>query len=527
MKRILALLLALLLLSAFPSFALASDLEAGDETEANPEGTPAIEIVLSSPEPSEDPTDTPVPEETPAIEETPAPEDTPAPEPTPTVQPAETPEPEETPTQEETPEPLAIVDQLIIDDKHLYENMDLTYEQGYVPVVENGYAYLTLPLLGETYDEKVTVTLNLGSPSSSPFVFGNYSKTVTPEDGVYIFAFAVPLSGSRINGTYPVILTAKYLDSRGSQAQQDFTLYVTITDGSNPPSASTGGSGGRQTVTAPQLFIKSCQIEPGTVGGEETFTVSVEIENIGNLQARNVLLSYGSSNSEILPVETNNMINLGEINRAESKSTSFEMKTTKDVLAGNQSVFVKVDYIDIYGGSFSESRNFSIRVTQPAEAATDPILFPKQVTAGETVPVSVVAYNTGKSTLHNVTVTVNGGGMIPKSSAFFGDLPPGQTDSGTIEVYIGTLSMTGGAGDYGKTDGVCKITYTDDDGVKQSIETKFSSEILAPKEDEGESAEEKKAASQWWISALVAFAVIAITTSIIVTARFSRIMKMK
>ena len=496
MKRILALLLALMLLSAFPTFALASDLEAGDETEASPEETPAIEIVLSSPEPSEDPSESPAPEETPAVEETPAPE------------PTATAQPEESPAPEETPEPLVIVDQLIIDDKHLYANMDLTYEQGYMPVVENGFAYLTLPLLGETYDEKVTVTLNLGSPSSSPFVFGNYSKTVSPEDGVYVFTFAVPLSGSRINGTYPVILTAKYLDNRGSQAQQDFTLYVTITDGSNPPSASTGGGGGRQTVTAPQLFIKS-------------------IENIGNLQARNVLLSFGSANSEILPVETNNMINLGEINRGESKAASFEMKTTKDVLAGNQSVFIKLDYIDIYGGSFSESRNFSISVTQPAEATTDPILFPKQVTAGETVPVSVVAYNTGKSTLHNVTVTINGGGMIPKSSAFFGDLPPGQTGNGSIEVYVGTLSMTGGVGDYGKTDGICKITYTDDDGVKQSIETKFSSEILAPKEDEGESEEEKKAASQWWISALVAFAVIAISTSVIVTARFSRMMKMR
>ena len=494
MKRIFALILMLLLLAAYPSLALASEPEPEPE-----ESDPTIETT--------EPTEAPMPEETPVPEEPPVPEETPIPE--------------------ETPKPLVIVDQLIIDDKHLYENMDLTYEQGYMPVVENGFAYLTLPLLGETYDEKVTVTLNLGSPSSSPFVFGNYSKTVTPEDGVYVFAFAVPLSGSRINGTYPVILTAKYLDSSGSQAQQDFTLYVTITDGSNPPSASTGGGGGRQTVTAPQLFIKSCEIKPGTVGGEETFTVSVEIENIGNLQARNVLLSFGSSNSEILPVETNNMINLGEINRSESKAASFEMKTTKDVLAGNQSIFIKLDYIDIYGGSFSETRNFSIRVTQPAEAATDPVLFPKQVTAGETVPVSVVAYNTGKSTLHNVTVTVSGGGMIPKSSAFFGDLPPGQTGSGSIEIYVGTLSMTGGVGDYGKTDGVCKITYTDDDGVKQSIETKFSSEILAPKENESESEEEKKAASQWWISALVAFAVIAITTSIIVTARFSRMMKMR
>ena len=117
MKRIFALLLALLLFSAFPTFALASDLEESEEGESAPEETPAIEIVLSSPELSEDPA--------------------------------------------ETPEPLVIVDQLIIDDKHLYENMDLTYEQGYVPVVKNGYAYLTLPLLGETYDESIFAALPL------------------------------------------------------------------------------------------------------------------------------------------------------------------------------------------------------------------------------------------------------------------------------------------------------------------------------------------------------------------------------
>ena len=124
-------------------------------------------------------------------------------------------------------------------------------------------------------------------------------------------------------------------------------------------------------------------------------------------------------------------------------------------------------------------------------------------------------------------MTITGGGLIQKSAAFFGELPPGQTGSGTIEVYVGTLDMTGGVGDYGKADGVCTVSYTDDDGKRQTVENKFSSEILAPKEESGESEEEKQAASQWWISALVAFAVIAIAASVIVTARFSRMMKMR
>lgn len=64
-----------------------------------------------------------------------------------------------------TPSPSAepIVDQLRIDSKTLYEGMSKTYAQGYVPLISNGHTYIILPLVGQTYDGKVTVTANLGA----------------------------------------------------------------------------------------------------------------------------------------------------------------------------------------------------------------------------------------------------------------------------------------------------------------------------------------------------------------------------
>ena len=85
--------------------------------------------------------------------------------------PAETQAPITTP--EPTPEPTPVADKLIIDSWSLYDGMDKTYGAGYVPRVVNGCCYIIFPLIGETYDGKVTVTADLGATADSPFVFGN------------------------------------------------------------------------------------------------------------------------------------------------------------------------------------------------------------------------------------------------------------------------------------------------------------------------------------------------------------------
>ena len=85
--------------------------------------------------------------------------------------PAETQTPATTP--EPTPEPTPVADKLIIDSWNLYDGMDRTYQQGYVPRIVNGCCYIIFPLIGETYDGKVTVTADLGATADSPFVFGN------------------------------------------------------------------------------------------------------------------------------------------------------------------------------------------------------------------------------------------------------------------------------------------------------------------------------------------------------------------
>ena len=447
--------------------------------------------------------------------------------------PAETQAPVTTPnpTPEPTPQPTPVADKLIIDSWNLYDGMDKTYGAGYVPRIVNGCCYIIFPLIGETYDGKVTVTADLGATADSPFVFGNYSQTAAGW-ARYVFMFEIPLVKGRINGSYPVTLRADYLDVLGQQKQQSFTLYVTVTDGKNPPDPNDVP---KQEVEKPELFISNCIITPDTVSGEEIFTAEVTIDNIGTIRARSVRLSYGSEAAGIIPADTNNAMHLENIASGEGATVSFALRTTGDVLAGEQPFYVTLDYVDLYGGVYTATRQFLVNVTQPAEMTYDSISLPKSVTAGETISLPANVFNIGKSPLRNVTVNLTGAGLFPTSSVFLGDIQPGQAGYGELKVFVGMLSMTEGYTEsYGKTTGVYTISYKDDAGEVHTAEQQLSTEIKQPildgeKTDAEKQAEEeqKRAMSQWWISALAAFAVIAIIVAVIVVSKFARMMKVR
>ena len=434
-------------------------------------------------------------------------------------------------TPEPTPEPTPVADKLIIDSWSLYDGMDKTYQQGYVPRIVNGCCYIIFPLIGETYDGKVTVTADLGATADSPFVFGNYSQTAAGW-GRYVFMLEIPLVKGRINGSYPVTLKVDYLDVLGQQKQQSFTLYVTISDGRNPPDPNDVP---KQEVEKPELFISACEITPDTVGGDGEFSVNVKIDNIGSIRARSVRLTYGSEAEGILPYDTNNAILLDNIASGEGAEAEFKMRTTKDVIAGSRAFFITLDYVDLYGGVYTATRQFLVNVTQPAEMTYDAISLPKSVTAGETFTLPANVFNIGKSPLRNVTVNLTGAGLFPTSSVFLGDIQPGQAGYGELKVFVGMLSMTEGYTEsYGKTTGVYTISYKDDAGEEYAVSVDFATEIKQPviageKTDAEKKAEEeqKRAMSQWWISALAAFAAIAIIVAVIVVSRFARMMRMK
>ncbi|HIS27141.1 MAG TPA: hypothetical protein IAA57_09655 [Candidatus Pullilachnospira intestinigallinarum] len=150
--------------------------------------------------------------------------------------------------QEGDGETAVLPDKLRLDDQNVYPGMEKAYQDGYVPAVEENTAAVILPLLareGSTI-QSVTAVSDLGDGSQSPFVFRNYQKTfgktveqingTEQQKEVFLIRFDLELVEERKNGAYPVNIKISYDTDAETEMQQDFTVYVQITDEKVTPS---------------------------------------------------------------------------------------------------------------------------------------------------------------------------------------------------------------------------------------------------------------------------------------------------
>ncbi len=136
-----------------------------------------------------------------------------------------------------------------IDTAHVYENMDSSYSQGYIPKVENGTVHLVVPFLasGPLKNDCLDVELDLGE--NAPFVYANYRKEVrrselysgeTPDPvETYLFCCDIALESNRRNGKYPVMVRAVGYSEAGYRAELTSRIFITVADGRDPGSDQT------------------------------------------------------------------------------------------------------------------------------------------------------------------------------------------------------------------------------------------------------------------------------------------------
>lgn len=150
--------------------------------------------------------------------------------------------------QEGAGETAVLPDKLRLDDQNVYPGMEKAYQDGYEPAVEEDTVAVILPLLareGSTI-QSVTAVPDLGDGSQSPFVFRNYQKTfgktveqingTEQQKEVFLIRFDLELVEERKNGAYPVNIKISYDTDAETEMQQDFTVYVQITDEKVTPS---------------------------------------------------------------------------------------------------------------------------------------------------------------------------------------------------------------------------------------------------------------------------------------------------
>ena len=487
-KRILALMIAFLLVINLPVTAFAE--ETTESTEAA-ETTSATEATKTT-EPTQD---------------------------TEQTQPSQATEPTQ-PTTPTEPAGTQIPTSLEIDTENIYEGMDKAYEDGYVPKISNGMIYLVLPLLsnGEIYKDEIKVSLDLGASSSSPFEIANYEKTfelekVKPKNSeekveLFLVTFDVKLSSSRTNGVYPVTVNVAGFDDSGAAINCTYTLYVTITDGKSSEPAQTYV----ETPTAePVVYISNSVMEPATAMAGEEFTLTLTLKNsLTTKSVKNMLVKVDTGNLHINLLEDTNIFQIDKIDAGGETTLTLRFGTDASISAGKYTLNFTFNYDSSKTLHLSSSGTVIVEIKQPANMELVMPRFAQSVTVGETIPLTLQVMNMGRDKMYNVRCVVSGYGFAPANTGYIGTMDAGSSATTEIELYIIALNASKGnknGSQYGDTVGTITLIYEDESGEEFSQEVQFETSVNRPiveiPQTDTAAEEEEKATNHWWISVVI------------------------
>ncbi len=508
-KRLITILLALVLICGFAAPAYATETESTgttESTEATGETTQATEMTTATEPPATEATEPPTqPTETePESTEAPTQPTTPATEPT---QPATEPVGMQIPTAME------------IDTEHIYVGMDKAYEDGYVPKVKDGYAYLVLPLIsnGEIYNEEIKASLNLGG-SSAPFVIANYEKTVKlqsiiPEGGkeevaVYLVEFEIPLAKNRTNGVYPVTVNITGYAEDGTPIDCIHTLYVTITDGKSSEPAQPYV----ETPTAePVVYIAGTTLQPEKIMAGEEFTLTLTLKNsLTTKSVKNMMVTVDTGNLQISLLEDTNTFLIDKIAAGGETQLTLRFGSDASIPAGKYTMNFSFHYDSSKTLNLSSSGTTIVEISQPTNMELVMPRFPDSVTVGETIPLSLQVMNMGRDRVYNVRCVVEGFGFSPSNTGFIGTMEAGSSASTEVELYIIALNASKGnesGNQYGDTTGTITLIYENESGEEFQQEMTFDTTVNRPvvelPQTKHEEEEQEKTAGNWWLSVCI------------------------
>lgn len=431
---------------------------------------------------------------------------------------------------------------LEIDTENIYEGMDKAYEDGYVPQTANGTMQLVLPLLsnGSIYENKIKVSLGLGTGASSPFVIANYEKTfeletVMPKNSketkeLFLVEFAVKLSSERINGVYPVSVNISGYDDSGNSINCMFTIYVTITDGKSDKVIQPSP----EVATAePVVYISNSVIRPDKVMAGEEFTLTLTLKNsLDTKSVKNMLVQVDTGNLQINLHEDTNVFQVDKIPADGETELTIRFRSDASIPAGKYNLSFSFRYDSSKTLNLSSSGSVIVEIRQPANMELVVPRFPEQVTVGETIPLSLQVMNMGRDSMFNVRCIVSGFGFSPSNTGFIGTMNAGSSAATKVELYIIALNASKGnenGNQYGNTTGTVTLIYEDDTGEEFRQETQFETEVRRPIAQLPQSQDteevEERASVAWWFAILIlgGVAVAALVGGLVIKHKSSKV----
>lgn len=243
-------------------------------------------------------------------------------------------------------------------------------------------------------------------------------------------SFELQAANSAEAKNYPIAFNVTYDGQEGGPIKQHTGVYVDE-DGNSK--------------SKPQIIVSGCNTDPNIVNAGENFQLKLKFLNTHrNKDVQNIKIwltaeekvagDEEKSGTVFIPVNGSNTFYIDEIQPKQEVEKNITLYTIPHAKAKVYDVKVNFEYEDNKGEQIKAEDVIGIAVVQPSSFMASDIKLPPQGFVGQPIPISLEVNNTGKVTLDNFMVTVEGDLEASSSKTYIGNITPGSTEYYDVEL---------------------------------------------------------------------------------------------
>ena len=321
--------------------------------------------------------------------------------------------------------------------------------------------------------------------------------TLTPGQPIRFWQPLFATADLRGKTTAVLKVTTTYTDINGQSYESSFELTFPVVPQASGGAAATATPTPTATPTAgprqrPQLLVTGYTTDPETLQPGLPFTLTMDVSNEGQTNARNVTLivgggsagsgstdgtpepggvsGAGGSFTEFAPIGSSNVSRLGDVAAGEGRAAAQQLIVNTTTKPGAYPVKVSFVYTDNNGISYTDDQVITLLVFQQPQVEMNFYTAPPTLFAGEPGGLPLQLVNTGRNAVVFGNFTVNAeNAELTNNAIFVGALEPGgffPLDALITPFEPGPLDLQ------------LSVTYTDDFNRPAVISDTLTIEVL-------------------------------------------------
>ncbi len=258
-----------------------------------------------------------------------------------------------------------------------------------------------------------------------------------------------------------------------------------------------GGSSSGETPTfAPKMIVQSCETSKDAILAGDEIDLDIILLNTSKTEkVRNMTVTVSEESEYLSLLSDTDTVYVDSVLAGKTCVASYTCKIQAAALGGQYELSVAMDYADARGNAQSTVGKVRMTVGQPVRMQFDPLILDSEVQVTDVVTAELQAMNLGRTKVHNVRAVIEADGLMPEGTLFIGDMEPGTTASGSVNVSVTGLSK--GPALYGESKGTVTMFYEDEEGNGHEETMNFVTLIQSPFSDTPQEADDEP--GQWWV----------------------------